>query len=143
MKRRIDTEVESILAEIEALEMLKDLGEKKFADEKGYADTIASRLRGMKTTQLRKFFDSIRTIKVKLEEGGWDAAKPEFYLLKPKIAHARGRNLIPEEFYEFLKVCMRKVDIGDDNENKKKNFEKMVEFLEAVVAYHKYYNPRG
>ena len=143
MKRRIDTEVESILEEIEALEMLKDLGEKKFADEKGYADTIASRLRGMKTTQLRKFFDSIRTIKVKLKEGGWDDVKPEFYLLKPKIAHARGRNLIPEEFYEFLKVCMRKVDIGDDNENKKKNFEKMVEFLEAVVAYHRYYNPRG
>jgi CRISPR/Cas system CSM-associated protein Csm2 small subunit len=54
--------VESILEEIEALEMLKDLGEKKFADEKGYADTIASKLRGMKTTQLRKFFDSIRTI---------------------------------------------------------------------------------
>lgn len=143
MKRRIDTEVESILEEIEALEMLKDLGEKKIADEKGYADTIASRLRGMKTTQLRKFFDSIRTIKVKLKEGGWDAAKPEFYLLKPKIAHARGRNLIPEEFYKFLKVCMMKVDIGDDNENKKENFEKMVEFLEAVVAYHRYYNPRG
>ena len=142
MKRRIDTEVESILEEIEDLEMLKDLGEKKFADEKGYADTIASRLRGMKTTQLRKFFDSIRTIKVKLKEGGWDAAEPKFYLLKPKIAHARGRNLIPEEFYEFLKVCMRKVDIGDDSE-KKENFEKMVEFLEAVVAYHRYYNPRG
>ncbi len=41
-----------------------------------------------------------------------------------------------------MKVCMRKVDIGDDNE-KKENFEKMVEFLEAVVAYHRYYNPRG
>ena len=142
MKRRIDTEVESILEEIEALTMLKDLGEKKFADEKGYADTIASKLRGMKTTQLRKFFDSIRTIKEKLKEDSWNEVEPKFYLLKPKIAHARGRNLIPEEFYEFLKVCMRKVDIGDESE-KKENFEKMVEFLEAVVAYHRYYNPRG
>ena len=143
MKRRIDTEVESILEEIEDLKMLKDLGEKKFADEKGYADTIASRLRGMKTTQLRKFFDSIRKIKEELKDGRWEDVEAEFYLLKPKIAHARGRNLIPEEFNELMKVCMKKVDVGEDSDEKKKNFEKMVEFLEAIVAYHRYYNPRG
>ena len=143
MRRRIDTEVESILKEIEELRMLKDLKEKKIADEGGYADTIASRLRGMKTTQLRKFFDSIRKIKEELKDGRWEDVEAEFYLLKPKIAHARGRNLIPEEFNELMKVCMRKVDIEDGDGDKKKNFEKMVDFLEAVVAYHRYYNPRG
>jgi len=142
MRRRIDTEVESILKEIEELRMLKDLKEKKIADEEGYADTIASRLRGMKTTQLRKFFDSIRKIKEELKDGGWEDVEAEFYLLKPKIAHARGRNLIPEEFNELMKVCMRKVDIGEI-QDKKENFERMVDFLEAVVAYHRYYNPRG
>jgi CRISPR-associated protein Csm2 len=142
MRRRIDTEVESILKEIEELKMLKDLKEKEIADEKGYADRIASRLRGMKTTQLRKFFDSIRKIKEELKDGGWEEVEADFYLLKPRIAHARGRNLIPEEFNEFMKVCMRKVDIGEGRD-KKENFEKMVDFLEAVVAYHRYYNPRG
>ena len=121
MRRRIDTEVESILKEIEELRMLKDLKEKKIADEEGYADTIASRLRGMKTTQLRKFFDSIRKIKEELKDGGWEDVEAEFYLLKPKIAHARGRNLIPEEFNELMKVCMRKVDIGEI-QDKKENF---------------------
>jgi CRISPR-associated protein Csm2 len=143
MRRRIDTEVESILKEIEELRMLKDLEEKDFADEEGYADKIAQRLRGMKTTQLRKFFDSIRKIKEELKDGRWEDVEAEFYLLKPKIAHARGRNLIPEEFNELMKVCMRKVDIEDEDGDKKKNCEKMVDFLEAVVAYHRYYNPRG
>jgi CRISPR-associated protein Csm2 len=143
MKGRIDAEVESILEKIKQLEMLKDLKEKDFADENGYADTIANNLRGMKTTQLRKFFDSIREIKEKLKKGSWEDVEADFYLLKPKIAHARGRNLIPEEFNELMKVCMKKVDIGEDTDKKKKNFEKMVAFLEAVVAYHRYYNPRG
>lgn len=142
MNRRIDSEIESILREIEEIGMLKELKEKTFADEGGYADKIAEKLRGMKTTQLRKFFASIRKMQTELNTGEWNDVEADFYLLKPKIAHARGRNLIPEEFNEFLKVCMRKVDIGNDGD-KKENFEKMVDFLEAVVAYHRYYNPRG
>ncbi len=37
---------------------------------------------------------------------------------------------------------MSKVDKGSD-EDKVNNFNRMVEFIEAIVAYHKYYDPKS
>lgn len=139
----MDTEVSRVLKEIRSKEMLRELDVKEFADENGYADTLAKKFgRELKTTQLRKFFGAIKRIEGDLKEKRWDEIKADFFLLKPKLANAKGRGLIPEEFYEFMKICMSKVDVGSDNE-KKENFQRMIEFIEAVVAYHKYYNPRA
>jgi len=144
--RAIDDEISTIMGEIKQLEMLKDLKTKDFADEDGYADKISKKLAlkrsirpKLKTSQLRKFFGAIRNIE---REKEWEKMETEFYLLKPKLANSRGRDLIPEEFYQIMKVCMSKVDEGSD-EDKVENFSKMVEFLEAIVAYHKYYSPKA
>jgi CRISPR-associated protein Csm2 len=145
-QRQLDPEVSKIVKEIGNLKMLKELDPKMFADEDGYADRLAGTksLRTLKTTQLRKFFGAIKDMegKLKPKEGKWSNIEADFYLLKPKLANAKGRGLIPEEFYEFMKICMSKVDLGSE-EDKKENFKRMVEFLEAVVAYHKYYNPKA
>lgn len=141
MQRQVDPEVSGILKEIDSLKMLKELDTKKFADENGYADRLAGRFgKKLKTTQLRKFFGAIKEIESDLKERDWSSIEAKFFLLKPMLAYAKGRGLIPEEFYEFMKICMSKVDIGS-NDDKKENFRRLVEFLEAVVAYHKYYNP--
>lgn len=138
--REINPQIKNIIDELDKVKMLKDMNTKDFADENGYADIIArNSKKTLKTTQLRKFFGAIRDIE---REKDWNRMEAEFYLLKPKLANAIGRNLIPKDFYELMKVCMRKVDIGSDKD-KVKNFSKMVEFLEAIVAYHKYYNPKS
>lgn len=126
--------------------MLKDLEPKVFADEDGYADVISHRLAREKsikpkleTSQLRKFFGAIRDIE---REKEWNKMETQFYLLKPKLANSRGRNIIPEEFYQLMKVSMSKVDKGTEKD-KIKNFKRLVEFMESIVAYYKYYNPKA
>ncbi len=122
--------------------MLKDLDIKTIADENGYADKIAHTLKNMKTAQLRRFFGAIkkieRTIEEEDSEKAWNDVEAEFYLLKPKIAYAKGRELIPDDFYQILKVSLNKINIGS-NEEKIENFKRFVKFLESIVAYHKFY----
>jgi len=143
--RNINNPVPDIIEKIKSLSSLKDLKAKDYADEGGYADKIAEYFSGrgndskvLNTNQLRKFFGAIRDIESK-EEGLWSAIEPKFYLLKPKLAVAVGRNLIPKDFYKLMLATMRKVDKGNDEE-KLANFRKFVNFLEAIVAYRKYYD---
>ena len=138
--QREDTEIKSILTDIGQLSMLKYLDTKKFYDEKGYADLLATKLGKMKTSQLRKFFGEIKLIENKLSGGeSWKNIETDFYQLKPRLAYASGRKLIPDEFYDVVRITLNKVDIGSDIE-KKDNFKMLVKFLEAVVAYHKFRN---
>ncbi|AAB85570.1 MAG: CRISPR-associated protein Csm2 [Methanothermobacter sp.] len=134
-----DLTFEDVKKEISALDKLSDLEAKKYADTGGYADVIA-RANNLKTTQLRKFFSAIRSMEKKADS--WKSIEADFYLLKPQLANARGRDLIPEGFYEVMKKMMDKVDRGDDDE-KIENFRVFVRFLESIVAYHKFYNPRS
>lgn len=140
--RSDNNEIGKILDEIGKLNMLKDLSIKLIADENGYADQIAHTLRNMKTAQLRRFFGAIKSIERTIEEDNsekaWGEVEAEFYLLKPKIAYAKGRKLIPEEFYQVLKVSLNKINVGT-NEDKIENFKRFVKFLESIVAYHKFY----
>ncbi len=135
-----DIDVKNILADIQQLTKLKDLDIKKFSDEKGYADLLATKLGRMKTSQLRKFFGEIKAIERKLTGGeNWKNVETEFYQLKPRLAFAFGRKLIPDEFYNVTRIALNKIDVGTDIE-KKDNFKMMVRFLEAIVAYHKFRN---
>ena len=121
------------------VKMLKDIPPRKYANVGGYADEIAKHFSSgynqLKTNQLRKLFGAIREIELKET---WQLREPEFYLLKPKIAASVGRELIPKDFYKLIIVCMEKVDEGSE-EDKMENFKTLVNFLEAIVAYRKYY----
>lgn len=136
----IDEQVKKILDDIEKLDMLKSMTTESFANEGGYADKLALRLRGkLKTTQLRRFFDSIQGIKRKLSKmTTWDKVEVDFYLLKPNIAYAKGRRLIPEDFYLVIRTSLNKVDKGN-NDDKIKNFEVFFQFLQSIIAYQKFY----
>ena len=136
-----DLTFEKVKKEISALDKLSDLEVKKYADTGGYADVIArANNKNLKTTQLRKFFSAIRNMEKKAES--WKNIEADFYLLKPQLANASGRDLIPPKFYDVMMKIMDKVDRGDDDE-KLENFRVFVSFLEAVVAYHKFYNPKS
>lgn len=68
----------------------------------------------------------------------WDEIEVDFYLLKPQLAAATGRELIPLDFYNLMMALMRKVDVGSEKE-KMQNFKIFVIFFESIVAYHKFY----
>ena len=135
---QLDKDVQVILKGIENLSMFRDLDIKLIANEGEYADTLAHKLRNMKPTQLRRFFGAVKEIETNLNGKSWEYVKAEFYLLKPKLAYAKGRKLIPAEFHEVVKTSMNKVDVGD-NEDKIANYKMFVKFLESIVAYHKFH----
>jgi len=142
-KPQIDPEVDKIIKEIDKLQMLNQLKTKDFADENGFADKVAQKIRGTKTAQLYKFFASIRKMQKGLKQTHeWNGIEGAFYLLKPQIAYAKGRELIQNEFYRILMALFSKVDVGT-NDEKIENFNKMVQFLEAIVAFHKFHYSGG
>ncbi|MDR3292436.1 MAG: type III-A CRISPR-associated protein Csm2 [Methanobrevibacter sp.] len=138
-----NSDIDNIISEISKVKMLKDLKAKEYADEKGYADKIAKHFSGrnneLKTNQLRKLFGALRDIESK--EGNWEEIEPQFYLLKPKLAYDAGRNLIPKDFYKLMMNILRKVDIGNV-EDKNQNFKTLINFLEAIVSYRKFYGDK-
>lgn len=129
-------EINEIINKINKLEKLADMSVKDFADEGGYADTVAKNSRKLNTNQLRKFFGAVRLME---QKETWDEIEPEFYLLKPRLAVSAGRKNIPKDFYNLMMATMRKVDIGSEEE-KLKGFKNFVDFFEAIVAYHKFYD---
>ncbi|MCK5109841.1 MAG: type III-A CRISPR-associated protein Csm2, partial [Methanosarcinales archaeon] len=136
------TEIRDIIKKIDSLQNLSELDEKTIAEENGYAESVARDRdikRRLKTTQLRKIFDRVKTIERNLNEHGWDDdVRSNFYMLRPELAYAKARKLIPEQFFRLMDACMKQVDKGD-NEQKRSNYARFVRFLEAIVAYHKYH----
>jgi CRISPR-associated protein Csm2 len=115
-------------------ETLKDLLERidKFAEE------LKS---GVKTTQIRKFYDKLRSLEQKLEKSKLSSQKKEelneqvrigVLSLKPLLAYAVGRNKQLRNLVDVLNVAIDKVKDYDD-------FKKFVEFFQTIVAYHKYH----
>jgi CRISPR-associated protein Csm2 len=137
-------ELEEVIKRIREIDNLGDgLRVADFAKEGGYADKIAKGLKKeLNPTQLRKFFDAVREIENKLEMGKWDDASDKFYLLQPQLAYAVGREVVPPKFYELMKASLSKIDRGTDEE-KKRSFKRFRQFLEAIVAYQKYYQKVG
>ena len=143
---RQETEIDKIIQKIGNLQNLSQLDEKEIAKEGGYAEQIAKEVRELKklkkgelkTTQLRKFFSEIKANERVLKEKGWNGIKADFYLMRPNLAYAKARNLVPDKFFKLMDVCMKQVDKGDDNQ-KKENYKRFVHFLEAIVAYHKFH----
>jgi len=140
----IEMDKRKIGEKIESLGSLYELDVKDFAKEGGYADTLAREWKNsLKAAQLRRFFDAVKKIERRLDEGKeWGDVEEDFYLLQPQVVYAKARDVIPKGFLDLMKICMSKVDVGAD-EQKKRNYRRFVQFLEAIVAYHKYYNPRG
>ncbi|WP_299239948.1 type III-A CRISPR-associated protein Csm2 [Sulfurihydrogenibium sp.] len=97
----------------------------------------------LKRSQLRKFFNEIKTIEYDLKSGE-DVKKIQIRILAliPKLAYSKGRELIDEEFYEFMKAILMKVKEDMNKENPQEVFEVFVKILESIVAYHTYHFPK-
>lgn len=124
---------------IDKSKTFKDVSARDFAPPGKWADDVAKNKVGkkMKTTQLRKVFTSIKQMeqKVKGKNKTDKFEDPALYMLIPHLAYAKARDFIEDDFYKLMKNI-----IGDGDSGKIKtveDFQRFVEFMTAIVAYHK------
>lgn len=140
-------DADQVKDEIKKLVAMRKLSPNRFADEDGMANKLAKSFGkdGLKATQLRKIFHALKEIerKVNREIKGGRKKKTDTFdsqelaLMMPDLAYAKGRKLIPDKFYDILRLCLReKVETYED-------FERAMQFIEAVMAYHKFNYPSG
>jgi CRISPR-associated protein Csm2 len=88
-------------------------------------------------TQLRKVFHQVKKLQQQFHKKREEETLPrtDIALLSAQLAYASGRKLIPNEFFEVVTYCL------DGRRCKTKaDFDNVARFLEALMAYHKYYS---
>ncbi len=128
--------VESIVGRIKNMDSLAEwMAEDLVRDSKTVAQNLTKMSESDLNTQVRKFLDAVRKIeivvkKTKEKEERFD--REQVILLKPRIAYAvsRKKDLLP--FFQVLDTAIDKVKDSKD-------FEKLVAFVESVIAYHRFF----
>ncbi len=105
------------------------------------ADKKGKEFKPIKTNQIRNFFSHFGTIKnkyktLKINNQPIDQLDTNLILIKPKLAYAKGRNPVVEPFQSLI---FEVIDLVYNSKNKEKAYINFFEFVEAIVAYHKYY----
>ena len=86
---------------------------------------------GIGTSQIRKYLDSLRKIKADTSPECFNGA--DVLLQQVKIAYATGRNSDLGFLYETMKPAII------EGSNSYSHFEQLLRFMEAIVAYHRFY----
>ncbi len=102
----------------------------KALDEFGYHLAKNARL---KTNQIRKFFDAVKRIQTELRNKREVPVRQRVIRLKPALAYATARQ--QKQLQDFSNVLNRAIDMVKDKED----FNYFVEFVEGIVAYHKFH----
>lgn len=97
------------------------------------AKTFATLKPELTPTQLRRFFNEVRSLEERTEEN-FDEQKALVLMLKSKVAYAAGKKTskTPKEFKDFIDACIDRI-------NDKKDFDGFVKLFESVVGYFYYY----
>ncbi len=83
------------------------------------------------SNQLRKFFNELRNLEYKVKSKG-ELDLVDLYKIIAILAYSKGRKLLNDDDYIFLKKLMEKV-------NDKEDFELLIEIFETIIAYRKLY----
>jgi len=89
----------------------------------------------LKTSQFRKIFGEIKKIFMK---GFSENTIKDLLLLKPRLSYTAERHKTVRDLRDVLSKMIDKIVTA----NKKEYFENFVNFVEAVLAYHKGYGGR-
>lgn len=132
------TKIDEILGKLKGLSRMADLNPTDFAEEGGYADTLAREFgRDLKSSQLRKVFGALKQVDIQVKRDPVDKplGRSEINRLIPELAYAFGRDLVPKGFYDLMKMSLSQTKmqtVGD--------FRRLMEFLTALLAYHKFHS---
>lgn len=101
-----------------------------------YAENVANVLAGggLSNSKIRSVYGEMKRIQF----GGFDKEKASFYLLRPKVAYALGR----DRDNSGLKLFKRIFDDASQYVTDQSTFDNFCSFIEAIIAYLKVYNKR-
>lgn len=84
---------------------------------------------GLTNSKIRSIYGEIKRIQM----GEFEKEKSSFYLLKPKVAYALGR----DDRNEGLKLFKKIFDLSSSSVTDQKSYLNFCNFIEAILAYHK------
>lgn len=98
----------------------------------------------VKTNQLRNFYSAIVAIRTKFrsEKTVTPQIQRDLILLKPKLAYAAGRQPKVKPFYELMKKAVDST-VRVEEAHKAAALENLISITEAIVAYHKFLDPKN
>lgn len=91
-----------------------------------------------KSTQLRKYYDELCMWdqKIKQNPDSYKEYLPLIKMLNAKVAYAKGRDLVDQNFVDLMRHCLNQVT------EDKKTFETCKLFFEAFMGFYKMYQPK-
>lgn len=109
----------------------------------GALDQLARYFRQtLKATQLRRVFHDIKRLEQTARRSKPDEfshIRTQLALTLPELAYAYGRDVIPKEFYDFMRTLLHP---PSERFQGKEDVQRLVEILTALLAYHKFYGGR-
>lgn len=124
------SQIQPAIDRVRSLKSMSQLMPEDYAPQGKLAELVAQKV-AINPTQLRKIFHYVKDLRRTFQKEKFDRGK--LALMMPMLAYSRGRDLIPEDFYQLMVLCF------SDKCNTSEDFESATRFLEAVMAYHKYY----
>ena len=117
---------------IDSLNNIKYLKDYPIRDLVKHSETFgkAHRDQRLETNQIRKFLDAINRLKSKLVGSQFSEIEAEIVLLKPKLAYAAARQSVVKPLNKVMSAAIDKVE-------SKADFERLVNLVESIIAYHK------
>ncbi len=91
---------------------------------------IAQKGYGLKSTQLRNYYEKVLELYEKSEKDDFSDILPFVKMLNSKVAYSLGRKLITHNFESMMNQCVRQV-------NEQKDLKVFKLFFEAVVGFYK------
>ncbi|WP_449243781.1 type III-A CRISPR-associated protein Csm2 [Desulfobacca acetoxidans] len=100
------------------------------------ADSERSRNKANKRTQLRRFYDEVLRLdsEAKTRPEQWDNILPRLHMLTAKAAYARGRELVSENFVNFIRNSINQISHQDD-------LVVFANFFEALMGFYRLHRP--
>ena len=91
-----------------------------------------------KRTQVRKFYDEVLRLEnvSNSRPDQWEAILPQIHMLVAKAAYARGRELVSDEFLEFVKSSVQQIQSSGD-------LSLFSGFFEAMMGFYRLHGPKN
>lgn len=91
-----------------------------------------------KRTQLRRFYDEVLSLDTEAQANPahWDAILPQLHMLIAKAAYARGRELVSDNFLNFIKDSIGQINSSGD-------LKVFANFFEAFMGFYRLHGPKN
>jgi CRISPR-associated protein Csm2 len=92
----------------------------------------------LKNHQLRRFYGHAKAAENRLKmTNDWEAVNVDVKRLEPYVSEAKGKDKIPQSFYDFMEKNIKAI------KNQKDFEDGFIKHFEAVVAYFTYHYPKS